>query len=376
MLDRVKLFTELDRVAKDLFVDDSDAFKKLLADWKKLCADPLLAQKVKTAHVSWPLPSWNEKINDACAVSQSMGAYHVASVDGSQIYPDRHMGVSCYLINTGTVVLHYDDRPDRVHFSSLPSLFTGLEEDHLHLELSTELVNGKRQDLELRGGVALGFELQKKVNSDPFLLLFDGSLIFWHLEAKDMLYKELFFSRYIASLMALYSKRILTASYISRPKSRELINIIRAYRCNFNEANEKADAGPIRFSDGSIARTFLQEGQRTIVFKNHAKISAEYPDAVHPHFFYLHVGHEIGRVEIPAWVARDEQLVNQVAAMILDQSKKGYGYPVALAEAHEQAVVKGADREFFYQLLARMGMQRNVASSMSLKLAKKRGMGI
>lgn len=273
MLDRVKLFSEINRVASDLFIDDSDAFKKLHADWQKLCADPLILQKVRTARVSWPLPSWQEKLDMAIDV-QNIGAYHIASVDGSQIYPDRHMGVSCYLVNTGTVVLNYDGRPDAVHFSSIPSLFTGLE-DNLSLELSTELVNGKRQDLELRGGVALAFALQKELAHNPFLLLFDGSLIFWHLEAKDMLYKELFFSRYVASLMALFSKRILTASYISKPKSRELINIIRAYRCNFDESNEKADRGPIRFSDASIVRTFLKEGQRTIVFKNHAKINSE-----------------------------------------------------------------------------------------------------
>ncbi len=191
-----------------------------------------------------------------------------------------------------------------------------------------------------------------------------------------MLYKELFFSRYIASLMALATKRILTASYISKPKSRELINIIRAYRCDFDESKESQENGAIRFTDGSIVRTFLQEGQRTIVFKNHAKISSEYPELVHPHFFYLHVGPEIGRVEIPGWIAQDEALVDQVATLILDQSRKGYGYPVALAEAHEQAVVKGADREFFYQLLSRIGMQHHKMNGMSLKLAKKRGMSI
>ena len=375
MLDRVKLFSEINRVASELFSDDSDAFQKLHADWQKLCANPLIVHKIKAATVSWPLPSWQEKLDTPLDVSQDIAAYHIASVDGSQIYPDRHMGVSCYLVNTGTVVFHYDGRPDAVNFSSVPLIFTGLEDD-LALELSTELVNGKRQDLELRGGVEIAFGLQKKLAHSSFLLLFDGSLIFWHLEAKDMLYKELFFSRYIASLMALFSKRILTASYISKPKSRELINIIRAYRCNFDESNEKAGLGPIRFSDASIVRTFLQEGQRTIVCKNHTKISSEYPDAVHPHFFYLHVGAEVGRVEIPGWIAQDEQLVDQVAAIILDQSQKGYGYPVALAEAHEQAVVKGADRTFFYDLLSRMGMQCGKRSGISLKLAKKRGMGI
>ena len=67
-----------------------------------------------------------------------------------------------------------------------------------------------------------------------------------------------------------------------------------------------------------------------------------------PHFFYMDVGAEIVRIEIPAWIARDEQKINTVAQIILNQSIKGRGYPVALAEAHEQAVVKGPDREFFY----------------------------
>lgn len=374
MLDRVKLYTEMQRKSKELFLDESDAYKKLKEDWLTICADPLILPKTKAASVSWPLPSWQEKLNGKKSVAP-IEEYHVISVDGSQIYPDRHAGVSCYLINTGTAQLHYDGREKPVLLSCEPEIFTGME-DNQFLELSPELVNGKRQDLELRGGVKAAFACKEELYDEPLLMLFDGSLIFWHLEAKDSRYKEMFFSRYIASLMALHTKKILTASYISKPKSRELINIIRAYRCDFDESRETPEQGIIRFSDGSIVRTYISEGERTEVFKNHAKVSEEYPDAVHPHFFYLHVGHEVGRVEIPAWIAKDCALVDYVASMILDQSKKGHGYPVALAEAHEQAVVKGADREFFYQLLSRMGMEQNKHIGMSLKLVKKRGMSI
>ncbi len=158
MLDRVKLFSEIERVSDELFLDDSDAFKKLYKEWQTLCADSLIAHKVKNARVSWPLPSWDasQSLQIALDVSPVQGAYHVASVDGSQIYPDRHMGISCYLINTGTVVLHYDGRADAVSLFSEPAIFTGLE-DEQSLELSVELVNGKRQDLELRGGVASAY---------------------------------------------------------------------------------------------------------------------------------------------------------------------------------------------------------------------------
>jgi len=51
--------------------------------------------------------------------------------------------------------------------------------------------------------------------------------------------------------------------------------------------------------------------------------------------------------------------------------KNGGGYPVALAEAHEQAVVKGPDREFFYHFLQKMGMERSHAQSISRKSLRK-----
>jgi hypothetical protein len=47
-----------------------------------------------------------------------------------------------------------------------------------------------------------------------------------------------------------------------------------------------------------------------------------------------------------------------------------------LTEAHEQAVVKGADREFFYHFLQKMGMERNHAQIISRKSLKKRSIGI
>ena len=373
MLDRTQLIKELHTISHELFADESPAYQQLLTDWKKVCSDPLIRPKLKAACMPWPVPTWEGKLNECYPVHILPPVYHIISVDGSQIYPDRHLGVSCYLINTGTVIIHYDGRAKPVIFSSVPTLFTGQEHEEVG-DISTELINGKRQDLELRGGFECAATVQPEIGADPFLLLFDGSLIFWHLEAKNSLYKELFFSRYIASLMSLHAKRIPTASYISAPKSRELINIIRAYRCGFDQQQDMGTS--IRFSDAALVRSFLQPGERTILFRNHAAISEEYPDAVRPYFFYLHVGTEIGRVEIPAWVAHDEQLINQVAVLVLDQSRKGNGYPVALAEAHEQAVVKGADREFFYHLLAKIGMQHKRSFDKSFKLMKKQRMAI
>ena len=105
-------------------------------------------------------------------------------------------------------------------------------------------------------------------------------------------------------------------------------------------------------------------------------ICAEYPAHLQPHFFYLHVGSEIVRIEIPAWIAQSELYVNTISRIILDQCTKGNGYPVLIAEAHEQAVVKGPDRDFFYHVITKLGIERNQRLFASAKSVKKRGIGI
>ena len=61
-------------------------------------------------------------------------------------------------------------------------------------------------------------------------------------------------------------------------------------------------------------------------------------------------------------------------SIVLAQVQKGYGYPVALAEAHNQAVVRGGDRARFFNLLEQQLIKaglRNVGTS--YKEARKRG---
>ena len=68
-------------------------------------------------------------------------------------------------------------------------------------------------------------------------------------------------------------------------------------------------------------------------------------------FFYVHAGEEVGRVETPSWVADNPDLLGLAHALVIDQCARGRGYPVALMEAHEQAVVTGADRRYFGEMV-------------------------
>ena len=68
------------------------------------------------------------------------------------------------------------------------------------------------------------------------------------------------------------------------------------------------------------------------------------------HFYYLNGGTEIARVEVPDWLAQDPELLAVGHAMLVRQCQLGLGYPVAISEAHEQAVITGHDREEFRRL--------------------------
>ena len=92
------------------------------------------------------------------------------------------------------------------------------------------------------------------------------------------------------------------------------------------------------------------------------------------YFCYLHVGHEIARIDFPAWVAENSALLDNSLSQTLAQVQKGYGYPVVLAEAHNQAVVRGGDRARFFALLEQEMIKaglKNVGTS--YKETRKRG---
>lgn len=375
MLDRSKVMRELSTVADKLFVDFSAEYELVKELWQKIASDPTFSYKLKSVDAPWLLPTWQGKLDDHVAISQDPFIYSVVSVDGSQIYPDRHQGTSCFLVNIGIVELHYGAAKP-VGLATIPYVFAGSDSEHSQIEASADLVNCKRQELEFEIGLERALQLLQSQQDVPQLMLFDGSLIFWHLESKDQAIRDTFLGSYLALLQKFYEHDLLIAGYISLPKNKELVNLLRVSLCDFVVDECTAYKEVDHAVDTTIARSYLPEFSRSIIFESHSNICQFYLSHLKPHFFYLNVGYEIARVEIPAWIARDDAKVDKVARMILDQSIKGRGYPVAIAEAHEQAVVKGPDRDFFYHCIQKMSIEHKLRVAYSQKVLKKRGIGI
>ncbi|MBA7703999.1 hypothetical protein ES703_112797 [subsurface metagenome] len=123
--------------------------------------------------------------------------------------------------------------------------------------------------------------------------------------------------------------------------------------------------------DRELFLNLLSEGERSALFISPSKIQKHY--GYHQvYFFYIRVDDEVARVEIPRWVALNEDLLNLVHILVLDQCRRGHGYPVALSEAHEQAVVTAADRENFWQLVDSSLVEEHLPTLTSAKSQSKR----
>lgn len=337
-----------------------------------------------------------EPLESRQSIAPITSPHTVVATDGSQISPSRHEIAYCYLINVGRVALHYgssiypvlDNRPE-VYYK--PEDLYGARQWGIQTE---EWMTYKRNVAE---AIALA-ELACEIKSHhpifgPVLAMSDGSLIHWSLEMLPTEARAKILPDMLVAWERLRQDRIPMVGYISSPRSTEATNFLRLQACPFPQpdchthcmntnnaatgaTNQSLDRAPCSvlqpLRDATLWHRFLQPGEVSPLWRSSARILQEYGEHT-VYFCYLHVGTEIARVEMPQWTALDPDLRFQALSLILAQVQKGYGYPVALSEAHNQAVVTGGDRHRFFAILeqhmVKSGLQ-NVATS--YKEARKR----
>jgi len=366
MLDRYKVIAALQKASSDLFIGFAHEIDIAVSVWKKIAVDADFVVKIMSKKQPLLVPFWQGLLGQVITIQPFSDSYTVVSVDGSQIYYDKHQGSPCFLINTGWMILRYKVSGKAVDHGSEPFLYTKIDESSDFG--SQDFVNLQRELHEFERSLELMLANQ---SASPALCLFDGSLIFFHLDAKDMELKERFIALYMDVLGKMYQQKLLIVGYVSLPKTKELVNLCKLELAQYDVATLEHTKIIDRLADVDIINTYLEQYQRSIVFMSKAPISYLYPPHLRPYFCYLHVGKEIARLEFPAWIGSDELLVNRICAIILDQVIKGQGYPVSLFEAHEQAVIKSYDREFFYLMMERLSQQQMKTYILSQKSIKK-----
>ncbi|MBD2306138.1 DNA double-strand break repair nuclease NurA [Chroococcidiopsis sp. FACHB-1243] len=375
-----------------------------------------------------------EPLNTCIDLPVPPKTHTVLATDGSQIAPNHHEIAYCYLLNIGRVVLHYGQNRQPL-LDSLPEVFYRPEDLYISrqwgirteewmgyrrtaseatvlAELAAAVVGSREQGVGSREkraeeaeeveGATTNYQLpitnlKSKIQNPkskisrlptpdsrlPILAMVDGSLIYWFLEQLPLEARDRILPPILTAWEQLKVLGIPIMGYLSASRSMESLNFLRLQAC-IHEVPDCASFCPNQIEkvpcqvleplrDAALWSIQLQPGQRSTLWRSSARITELYGDYA-IYFCYIHVGTEIARVEVPAWVAEDEALFNQSLGLMLAQVQKGYGYPVVLAEAHNQAVVRGGDRARFFAMLEQQMIKaglRNVG--ISYKEARKRG---
>ncbi|MBA7524010.1 hypothetical protein ES705_16147 [subsurface metagenome] len=349
-----------------------------------------LTRKIAASKTTWLVAGLVDGLDPHYKASPTPTEFTIIATDGSHIDVDRHKSTRCYLINIGTVILHYGASPGAT-LDSFPYLYSGDKE----LVIAPTNVKGREQPIE---GTLLGIkrsvdechqlvELAAELPQDsPALALLDGSLILWGLEAYPEFVTEALLNKgflgYLDDMRKLNNgKKLALASYISLPRSTDVVNALRVALCPHDPAdcdrycppNKTRECDAVAgIQDRELFSNLLSQGERSAVFTSQSSIVQKHYGRHQVYFFYIQVDDEISRVEIPQWVAMDENLLNLVHTLVLDQCQRGQGYPVALSEAHEKAVVTGVDREEFWQLVESFLVEEHLPTLSSAKSRSKR----
>lgn len=424
MLDLVKLARQMQGISQHLS-DEAEATRqrltlaeKLLAQARSHQAELVTRQQMWRDRLGFAAAEPVEPLDTRQAIAAAPPVHTVLATDGSQIAPSHHEIAYCYLINVGRIVLHYGQSRHPL-LDSLPEVFYRPEDLYASRQwgIRTEEWMGYRRTVseaialsELGVGcqvsgvgefvpAALRDHTEPElaapeapsvagrpplpVTRHPTLAMVDGSLIHWFLEPLPAEAREAILPPILDAWQQLRLARIPLVGYLSAARSGEALNFLRLHTCPHTTPDCQSHCpgqtetapcqvfAPLR--DTALWSLLLQPGQRSPFWRSSAKILEFYGEQ-QIYFCYVHVGSEVARVEVPAWVFADRQLLDTALTLTIAQVQKGYGYPVALAEAHNQAVVRGGDRARFFALLEQQMIRAGLTNiGTSYKEARKRG---
>ena len=207
------------------------------------------------------------------------------------------------------------------------------------------------------------------------IALVDDPLIVWTPQGESEAEQRRIIDGFCEMLAAGQAHNTPVAGYVSRPAHRDVVGALRLTLCEpgcphaaQDLCTELASLTDVQLFSHLLSRP----GDRSPVFGSLARSLDLYPAEQRIAFFYLNAGPEIARVEVPLWVAEDAELTDRVHRLCFDQARKGQGYPIALAEAHERAIVRGPEREAFFRLVENAFVRENLPALQTRKALSKR----
>ncbi len=319
----------------------------------------------------------------------------IIAADGSQIYPNEQAPIHYYLLNIGQFIYHHgvDRTPEQFTEPTLVFHKDSVHDAYKRV-ISNRTVDARRTVLEMKSLAQRAWEL-KNEGDYSIICLYDNQLMFW--ANSDVAGSDQLMQDYHAALLQLHDvqangPRTTLAGYIDNPhRARVVLRLLYLMSLHDEEdvkAHEKmmAQGGDLEgLRDRHLFNTILQPGERTAVMVQNSPRNLAYKHRGNSYeiaFFYMKVGDHynanIARIDIPMWVARNPEAVNELQAFLQRQSTmQGRNpYPYALTRADELAYVSLKDKTKLDDLinleLRRKGIDphRNTAKGRGKELAR------
>jgi hypothetical protein len=324
--------------------------KALIENKKLRCAVPL-----------------EEALDQSTACTPFNNDLVLLAADGSQVNPSWHDAFPFCVINVGAIRFDFNlpEPPQEITHTKL--LY--FEDILTPAGLLTEGEVALMRDLNERTMMA---QLAEEIHY-PVVALTDGPLELYSETHESEIYRKSFI-KYLHALQNLRDMRVAAAGYVDKPQGDLVIRLLEL--ASLPEA-ELSVAGRIRplqgVPDAEVYAQILPPGERSALFAIQSSSTSRFEGELALHFFYINIGLEgqpsIARVEIPAWLAADENRLNMLQSTLISQCQPmgNDPYPYALHRAHEIAVVSYDEKERISNMIAqeyyRQGIPFGRASS-------------
>ena len=268
--------------------------------------------------------------------------FTILAADGSQINPSRHARVEFCVINVGMVKMVRGS-------GETPEIFTHSQ----LLDYNAIFLSGGGMISE--GMVALKRDLREREALAEFagdcilpaISMTDGPLELYREPQETQAFSKTL-DRYLDVLSRLREQQLMTLGYVDKPGSDligrllELVQLSDDDLAAYSQRRRRfAGVNDIHL----LVDLLTNPGDRSAVFGIYSETAQHFKGDLALHFFYLNVGQpgkpHLARVEVPAWVARNPELVGILQAVLLEQSSimGSRPYPYVLHRSHEVAVV-------------------------------------
>lgn len=294
----------------------------------------------------------HEELNKSFELPDLPDRVTLIAADGSQINPDRHAALFFSMINIGAIVMEPGS-------GKAPDIFT-----YSDLKYGEDLFGESGmigEDL-----ISLGRDLaERQILLDlaeqypaPVVVLTDGPVEVWGpKDGSSEAYRQTVETHQVI-LSRLQDRNVTLGGVVDKPGANLVVRMLEIAELHDEEMKDVREKNKLRgVTDLWLFKNLLRPGERSAVFGLQSSSKSYYKGGMALHFFYLNTSRDehpnLVRVEIPAWVAQDENQLNMLHAALISQSRilGARAYPYILHRAHEIAVVNLKDKQQVEQLL-------------------------